>query len=124
MSLRATGEGHVSSIVFRTGVIYSDHRIQIDPPSRLTRPVRVVPDKQYDKPLFRASSPTSGSPKGLRTSYSVASPILSPRPNSNMPLPRLGRRHPSSSNREIAAGHSLVGPLQLSVGAVPGIAGV
>jgi predicted GH43/DUF377 family glycosyl hydrolase len=53
MSLRATGEGHVSSIVFRTGVIYSDHRIQIDPCSRLTRPGRVVPDKQYEKALFR-----------------------------------------------------------------------
>jgi len=53
MSLRATGEGHVSSIVFRTGVIYSDHRIQIDPCSRLTRPGRIVPDKQYDKTLFR-----------------------------------------------------------------------
>ncbi len=53
MSLRATGEGHVSSIVFRTGVIYSDGRIQIDPCSRFTRPVRTVPDKQYDKALFR-----------------------------------------------------------------------
>lgn len=53
MSLRATGEGHVSSIVFRTGVIRSDHTIQIDPPSRFTRPVRVVPDKRYDKLLFR-----------------------------------------------------------------------
>lgn len=53
MSLRATGEGHVSSIVFRTGVIYSDHRIQIDPASRFTKPVRVVPDKQFEKPLFR-----------------------------------------------------------------------
>ena len=31
MSLRATGEGHVSSIVFRTGVIYSDHEVQMDP---------------------------------------------------------------------------------------------
>jgi predicted GH43/DUF377 family glycosyl hydrolase len=53
MSLRATGEGHVSSIVFHTGVIYSDHQVQIDPPSRFTRPVRIVPDKRYDKPLFR-----------------------------------------------------------------------
>ncbi len=52
MSLRATGEGHVSSIVFRTGVIYSDHRIQIDPPSRFTKQVRVVPDKQYEKAIF------------------------------------------------------------------------
>lgn len=53
MSLRATGEGHVSSIVFRTGVIYSDHHIQIDPCSRHTKPVRIVPDKRYDKILFR-----------------------------------------------------------------------
>ena len=53
MSLRATGEGHVSSIVFRTGVIYSDHKIQIDPCSRLTGPGRIVPDKQYEKALFR-----------------------------------------------------------------------
>jgi predicted GH43/DUF377 family glycosyl hydrolase len=53
MSLRATGEGHVSSIVFRTGVITSDHQIHIDPCGRLARPIRVVPDKQYDKPLFR-----------------------------------------------------------------------
>jgi predicted GH43/DUF377 family glycosyl hydrolase len=53
MSLRATGEGHVSSIVFRTGVITADHQIEIDPCGRLARPIRVVPDKQYDKPLFR-----------------------------------------------------------------------
>jgi predicted GH43/DUF377 family glycosyl hydrolase len=53
MSLRATGEGHVSSIVFRTGVIYSDRRIQMDPLSRFTHPIKVVPDKQYDKDLFR-----------------------------------------------------------------------
>ena len=43
----------MSSIVFRTGVITADHQIQIDPCGRFSRPVRVVPDKQYDKPLFR-----------------------------------------------------------------------
>jgi predicted GH43/DUF377 family glycosyl hydrolase len=53
MSLRATGEGHVSSIVFRTGVIYSDHRIQMDPLSRFTHPIKVMPDKLYDRELFR-----------------------------------------------------------------------
>lgn len=53
MSLRATGEGHVSSIVFRTGVIYSDHEVQTDPVSRFSHPISVVPDKQYDKELFR-----------------------------------------------------------------------
>ncbi|PYL32349.1 MAG: glycosidase, partial [Verrucomicrobia bacterium] len=29
LSLRATGEGHISSIEFRTGVIHRDHSIQI-----------------------------------------------------------------------------------------------
>ena len=53
MSLRATGEGHVSSIVFRTGVITADHQIHIDHCGRLARPIRVAPDKEYDKPLFR-----------------------------------------------------------------------
>lgn len=53
LSLRATGEGHVSSVVFRTGVIGSDHEIQMDPPSRLTHRIGVFPDKQYSKPHFR-----------------------------------------------------------------------
>lgn len=42
MSLRATGEGHVSSIVFRTGVLYGNHQIEMDPPSRFTHPIKVV----------------------------------------------------------------------------------
>ena len=63
MSLRATGEGHVSSIVFRTGVITADHQIQIDPCGRLARPIRVVPDKQYDKPLFRRKLRDIGVPE-------------------------------------------------------------
>lgn len=53
MSLRATGEGHVSSIVFRSGVVTADNQIQIDPCGRLARQIRIVPDRQYDKPLFR-----------------------------------------------------------------------
>jgi predicted GH43/DUF377 family glycosyl hydrolase len=52
MSLRATGEGHVSSIVFRTGVIYSDREVQMDPPSRFANPIRVFTDTQYDQRLF------------------------------------------------------------------------
>ncbi len=53
MSLRATGEGHVSSIVFRSGVITSDDQVHVDPCGRLAQPIRVVPDQRYDKPLFR-----------------------------------------------------------------------
>ena len=53
MSLRATGEGHVSSIVFRTGVIYGDRKVEMDPPSRFVNPIRLFTDTQYNKRLFR-----------------------------------------------------------------------
>ncbi|MEN6451624.1 MAG: glycoside hydrolase family 130 protein [Thermoguttaceae bacterium] len=63
MSLRATGEGHVSSIVFRSGVITAGHQIQIDPCARFARPIRVVPDKHYDKSLFRRKLVDIGVPE-------------------------------------------------------------
>lgn len=34
LSLRATGEGHISSITFRTGIVLRDHSIRLDVPSR------------------------------------------------------------------------------------------
>lgn len=53
MSLRATGEGHVSSIVFRTGVIHENDEIQLDPPSRFTHPIKISPDHHYKKDVFQ-----------------------------------------------------------------------
>ncbi|MFP4052912.1 MAG: glycoside hydrolase family 130 protein [Phycisphaerae bacterium] len=52
MSLRATGEGHVSSIVFRRGVIDGGNRITFDPPPRYAYSARPVPDKELSKDLF------------------------------------------------------------------------
>lgn len=52
MSLRATGEGHVSSIVFRTGLIHSDRRIEFYPPGPFPRRTRLSPDPFYVKDLF------------------------------------------------------------------------
>ncbi len=65
MSLRATGEGHVSSIVFRTGIIYSDQRVQVDPLSRHTSPISVMPDKQFDKVLFARKLGDIGVPRRI-----------------------------------------------------------
>jgi predicted GH43/DUF377 family glycosyl hydrolase len=51
MSLRAVGEGHISSIEFRSGTIGSDHEIRFDPPGRFLgtgRPRSVL----YDRDLF------------------------------------------------------------------------
>jgi predicted GH43/DUF377 family glycosyl hydrolase len=52
MSLRATGEGHISSIEFRSGVIDSANGITIDPVSRFITAPEVVPNPTYDKNSF------------------------------------------------------------------------
>ncbi len=52
LSLRATGEGHVSSITFRTGIIHADHRIEVHAPTGfLTEPLQ-IPNPRYEKALF------------------------------------------------------------------------
>ncbi|HEX8323284.1 MAG TPA: hypothetical protein VF595_05160, partial [Tepidisphaeraceae bacterium] len=53
MSLRATGEGHVSSIVFRTGTLTSDDNVIIDPPPPRLHRSRIAPDRVYHKQIFR-----------------------------------------------------------------------
>jgi len=52
LSLRATGEGHISSITFRMGIIHADHRIEVMPPAGfLTEPCQ-IPNLSYDKAQF------------------------------------------------------------------------
>lgn len=53
MSLRAVGEGHISSIVFRSGTISSNLQIALDEPVRFVTTPRYVPDSCYEKDLFR-----------------------------------------------------------------------
>lgn len=52
LSLRALGEGHISSITFRTGVICSDHRIRVSAPTGFLTEPRQVPNPVYEKALF------------------------------------------------------------------------
>ncbi len=52
LSLRATGEGHVSSITFRTGMIHADHRIEVQRPSGFLTEPRQIPNSRYEKALF------------------------------------------------------------------------
>ncbi|MEJ2009153.1 MAG: glycoside hydrolase family 130 protein [Acidobacteriota bacterium] len=52
LSLRATGEGHISSVVFRTGIVSAQHRITITPPGPLLAEPQRVPDLRYEKALF------------------------------------------------------------------------
>jgi predicted GH43/DUF377 family glycosyl hydrolase len=52
MSLRATGEGHISSIEFRTGVIDQGGAVSLDPFSRFVALPQVEPNPTYRKELF------------------------------------------------------------------------
>ena len=52
LSLRATGEGHVSSVGFRTGTIDARGSIALAPPTGFVTAPRVVADSRYDKQLF------------------------------------------------------------------------
>jgi predicted GH43/DUF377 family glycosyl hydrolase len=52
LSLRATGEGHISSITFRTGIIHADHQIEVFTPTGFLTEPRQVPNPLYEKPQF------------------------------------------------------------------------
>ncbi len=49
LSLRAVGEGHISSLTFRAGTIFADGTISVDPPARLASSPRIV--ARYDSTL-------------------------------------------------------------------------
>src|SRR5207249_6218211 len=54
LSLRATGEGHISSVTFRTGIVDATNQITvtINPPTRFLSEPRQMPNASYEKPLF------------------------------------------------------------------------
>jgi predicted GH43/DUF377 family glycosyl hydrolase len=52
LSLRATGEGHISSITFRTGILHADHRIEVLTPTGFLTEPRQIPNLLYEKGLF------------------------------------------------------------------------
>jgi len=52
LSLRATGEGHISSITFRSGIIHHDLRIEVLPPTGFLTEPRQIPNPQYERALF------------------------------------------------------------------------
>ncbi len=52
VSLRATGEGHISSITFRTGTIDGQGKIEVDTPSRYVTAPEHIPPVSYHKAIF------------------------------------------------------------------------
>ncbi len=73
LSLRATGEGHISSIEFRTGVIRADHAITVDEPSRfVTAPAAesepdVSQERSSSTSSWRWASRTTGPPRVMES---------------------------------------------------------
>ncbi len=53
MSLRATGEGHISSIVFRRGIIMNNGSLLFDKVTEFVETPTVTHDPFYDRHLFR-----------------------------------------------------------------------
>lgn len=65
LSLRATGEGHISSIAFRSGVVGSDNRITLEQTEgQLTEPQQ-IPNAEYETGLFARKL----SELGLRSTF-------------------------------------------------------
>lgn len=52
LTLRATGEGHISSITFRTGMIHPDRSIEVFKPTGYVNEPQQVPNSAYEKALF------------------------------------------------------------------------
>ncbi|HEU0138483.1 MAG TPA: glycoside hydrolase family 130 protein [Bryobacteraceae bacterium] len=52
ISLRAVGEGHISSLTFRTGILYADNHIEVPPAAGLLTEPRQIPNALYEKRLF------------------------------------------------------------------------
>ena len=94
MSLRATGEGHISSIEFREGVLGADNAITIEPTNRFVNAPEVLSDPNYEKPLFRRKLDEMGFRGG------ITDEILDPLPD-DFTLHQLGR---SLGNRQRRSG--------------------
>ncbi|MHC4547358.1 MAG: glycoside hydrolase family 130 protein [Planctomycetota bacterium] len=79
MSLRSCGEGHVSSMVFRTGVIDDACAIHLDLPSRFAAAARPVEGERYHRRTFRQglkemgawNATARGIVKGLDETFSL-----------------------------------------------------
>ncbi len=74
MSLRATGEGHISSIEFRTGLIDAEGGIRLDPVSRYVTVPDLDPNPNYKKTPFTVKLHEMGFDNGA--SAAVMEPLL------------------------------------------------
>ena len=74
MSLRATGEGHISSIEFRAGIIGHDGVVTVEPISRFVTVPEVMPNPTYRKKRFATKLQEMGIENGHAAS--VLDPLV------------------------------------------------
>lgn len=70
ISFRATGEGHLSSIVFRSGIIDSTNNITIEPPGKMLESPEHIKNHIYHKTSFRRKL------KEMQDCSSAAYPVM------------------------------------------------
>ena len=63
MSLRAIGEGHLSSIVFRTGVIDAAGEVQLDTPGAYSQRLKATLPDEFRKSIYRRNLAALGLPE-------------------------------------------------------------
>src|SRR5664279_2238533 len=61
VSLRAIGEGHLSSITFRSGTVDDQGLIEVEPAARFVTAPSIIPTAAYDKVLFERKLEEIGS---------------------------------------------------------------
>jgi predicted GH43/DUF377 family glycosyl hydrolase len=64
MSMRSVGEGHLSSIEFRTGVASAGGEVTFDPPATFASTGEISPE-EYDREMFKAKLDELGADFGL-----------------------------------------------------------
>lgn len=74
MSLRATGEGHISSIVFRRGVIATEGAMSFDTPPRYAFCAKPIPKPSFDRREFLHQLMEMGAPEELAISILIRLP--------------------------------------------------
>jgi len=83
-SFRATGEGHISSIVFRSAIIDKDNSIFLEPISPFLGTPEIILNATYDRELFKAKLEEMGL-------LSEAAKAVFMRLPENFSLPEIGR---------------------------------
>jgi predicted GH43/DUF377 family glycosyl hydrolase len=101
MSLRATGEGHISSIEFRAGDIAPDGRITLDPVSPFVTVPEIVSNPSYDRKLFTVKMNEMGVADGHTAAVMASLSDSFTRSDLNKSVDAIRHDEPRAARREL-----------------------